>query len=337
MKRNCIFLFLVFLITGNILSQPDQNVRSIFNKIEFGSHSLKKQCFIVNNKDVCLFSDNGNKLDFYNSGYILSHSDNSSQNSNFQFFKFDFNDNIISVIGEIEDKTALPYKLVYTNGLILVYPGNYSGLDEFIEFYIYHIENDNIEEIKIPNILSEIITKVEILPDGKLFIESQTMGSGGYIDSMIFERNDGKYELLNSHSSQEIVNNDFKMFINELLEAINVRDLDKVLNMVSSNFYYSRDFGGRWNNKLSYKDNFIQILNLDNSMLKPEYYDSGWYDLKILLLTSVFDEESIEDNELCSKEVMIELENYTYVKDRICFEVANPGEFLISGYIGGGD
>lgn len=334
-KLKILFVFILF--AGNVFSQTTQNVKSIFEKVDFKIGAERDQFFEIENENIHVFIDNGDKLELNHEGFLLSHSDNASVLSNFQLFKFDFDKNTISVLGEIPDKTANNYKVVYSNGNIVIHPSFYSDSEENLEIYTYSLEKNTLDTLIIPNHFFDIITKVELLYDGKIFIESQVMGSSGNYQSVILEKKDDEYKIIASHESGEVNNTDFRNHLNKLLEAINKRDLEELLSMVSPDFYFKRDFGGMWESDLSYKENFIRVFSLDNSKLRPEYYDSGWYQLKILILTSNFDETKMINKELCSDEKIIEMEDFTHSEKRICFELLGDGEFKFSGFIGGGD
>ena len=125
----------------------------------------------------------------------------------------------------------------------------------------------------------------------------------------------------------------FQVFIKKLRLAVNKRDAATVNTLISQDFYIDRDFGGIFNPEASPKENFAFCYPLDNSLLLPEYKDSGWHALEKVVSSDLF--ERVGQAEICSPYCAMSKKPFPH--EQLCFDAAKEGNWMISGYIGGGD
>ena len=90
-------------------------------------------------------------------------------------------------------------------------------------------------------------------------------------------------------------------FIEQFRKAAKKKDGVFILSRVAKDFRIERDFGGFFNSEQSGAANFARYLNLDDTLLSPEYRGVGWRALATMLRNPLTPHEEPEyKHELCT-------------------------------------
>ena len=81
---------------------------------------------------------------------------------------------------------------------------------------------------------------------------------------------------------------DVLKFIDDLNKAVESKDDKFIYSKVSNEFYYTRDFGGMFNPKISAVDNFSNVFVFDDKRLRKEYTGTGWKKFSELINSKIF-------------------------------------------------